>query len=96
MSDNGDSGSPVFRWLGDDVELAGILWGGTDDGTLFAFSPLDQVEEELGALTTFAFPSPSPTTPTQCPVGRRCCEWDVDPKGKPFCLICVPNAAECP
>jgi hypothetical protein len=96
MSGHGDSGAPVFRWRGVVVELAGILWGGTDDGTSFSFSPLDQVEAELGALTTFAFPTPSPSRPRFCGVGQRCCRWTSDPPGKPFCLICVPNAAACP
>lgn len=56
MSDNGDSGSPVFRWLGTTVVLSGILWGGPDDGSSFVFSPMSQIERELGVLTTFAFP----------------------------------------
>ena len=72
MSDNGDSGSPVFRWLGNDVLLAGILWGGTDDGSSFSFSPMDRVEQELGSLTTFDFPSPPPPV-LQCPNGQKCC-----------------------
>ena len=47
----GDSGSPVFRITGgDNVELVGILWGG---GTgYYVMSPLAQVVQELGALTT--------------------------------------------
>ncbi len=50
----GDSGSPVFRISGgSSVTLYGILWGGNSSGTLFVFSPLGQVEQELGALTTF-------------------------------------------
>ncbi|MBI4543195.1 MAG: hypothetical protein HY705_09205 [Gemmatimonadetes bacterium] len=49
----GDSGSNVFRiTAGDNVELVGILWGGNSSGTLFVFSPLKQVQDELGALTT--------------------------------------------
>jgi len=49
----GDSGSNVFRiTTGDNVELVGILWGGNSSGTLFVFSPLKQVQDELGALTT--------------------------------------------
>ena len=48
--EGGDSGSPVFRITsGDNVELAGILWGG---GTgYFVMSPLKQIVQELGALT---------------------------------------------
>ncbi|MGH7534647.1 MAG: hypothetical protein ACREMG_03575, partial [Gemmatimonadales bacterium] len=50
----GDSGSPVFIVNGDpNVTLAGILWGGNLAGTLFAFSPLANIEQELGPLTTF-------------------------------------------
>jgi hypothetical protein len=49
----GDSGSPVFTWSGlTDVNLVGILWGGGTSGgqTVFAFSPLEAIEEELGPL----------------------------------------------
>lgn len=50
----GDSGSPVFYVLpGNKARLVGILWGGRTDpelGTLFAFSPLENIEEELGPL----------------------------------------------
>jgi hypothetical protein len=47
----GDSGSNVFGiTTGDNVELVGILWGGNSDGTLFVFSPLKQVQQELGTL----------------------------------------------
>lgn len=48
----GDSGSNVFRITsGDNVELVGILWGGNSSGTLFVFSPLKQVRDELGPIT---------------------------------------------
>lgn len=51
----GDSGSPVFRVTsGDNVELAGILWGGSSSGDLFVFSPLKSIQDELGALTATA------------------------------------------
>jgi streptogrisin D len=47
----GDSGSPVFRITRDDnVQLAGILWGGSSSGSLFVFSPLKQIQDELGAM----------------------------------------------
>lgn len=50
---SGDSGSPVFRITsGSNVTLAGILWGGSGT-SLFVFSPLRNIENELGALTTF-------------------------------------------
>lgn len=51
VSGPGDSGSPVFeRGGGDNVTLAGILWGGGDG--IFVFSPLANIEQELGPLTT--------------------------------------------
>jgi hypothetical protein len=50
----GDSGSPVFYVLpGNKARLVGILWGGATDpvlGTLYAFSPLENIEKELGPL----------------------------------------------
>lgn len=47
----GDSGSPVFRITsGSNVQLVGILWGGSSDGRLFVFSPLKQVRDEIGAI----------------------------------------------
>lgn len=49
IAGGGDSGSPVFiSGGGNDVELIGILWGATVDGNLFVFSPLPNVEFELG------------------------------------------------
>jgi len=48
----GDSGSPVFKGS-TNVTLTGILWGGDDAGKLFAYSPIANIERELGALTTF-------------------------------------------
>lgn len=48
----GDSGSNVFTDKGDGtVTLAGILWGGNSSGTLFVFSPLKNIQDELGAVT---------------------------------------------
>jgi hypothetical protein len=47
----GDSGSNVFRITdGNNVQLVGILWGGNSSGTQFVFSPLQQVQRELGTL----------------------------------------------
>ena len=49
---SGDSGSPVFAIsTGDNVTLLGILWGGSGSSS-FVFSPLSNIELELGALTT--------------------------------------------
>jgi len=48
----GDSGSQVFRITsGDNVQLVGILWGGSSDSKLFVFSPLKQIRAELGPIT---------------------------------------------
>ena len=48
----GDSGSNVFKiTAADAVELVGILWGGNQSGTLFVFSPLKQIRDELGPIT---------------------------------------------
>jgi len=46
----GDSGSPVFKGS-TSVTLSGILWGG--DGTISVYSPIANIERELGALRTF-------------------------------------------
>jgi len=49
----GDSGSDVFVDLGgDNAKLAGTLWGGNSNGTLFVFSPLANVVKDLGPLVT--------------------------------------------
>jgi hypothetical protein len=46
----GDSGSPVFQIIsGDNVRLVGILWGG-GGSTQFVFSPLKNVQDELGSI----------------------------------------------
>jgi hypothetical protein len=52
-ADGGDSGSPVFYYVGDGtVYLHGILWGGggSGDDRYFVFSPLEGIEYELGLL----------------------------------------------
>jgi hypothetical protein len=48
----GDSGSPVFMGT-NNVTLVGILWGGNSSGTQFVFSPIANIEQELGSLVTF-------------------------------------------
>jgi hypothetical protein len=49
----GDSGSPVFGQPdGSNVALLGILWGGSGS-TSYVYSPIANIEQELGALTTF-------------------------------------------
>jgi len=49
----GDSGSDVFLQSGGGVRLLGVLWGGNGAGTQFVYSPIANVEQELGPLTTF-------------------------------------------
>jgi hypothetical protein len=52
--EGGDSGAPVFlSSAGGGVALAGVLWGGDAAGTTFIYSPIDNVERELGNLITF-------------------------------------------
>jgi hypothetical protein len=48
----GDSGSPVFQIVdaNNNVRLVGILWGGSGS-TSFVFSPLQQIQRELGTVT---------------------------------------------
>jgi hypothetical protein len=49
----GDSGSPVFGDpSGGNVTLLGGLWGGNQSGTQFVYSPIANIEAELGGLTT--------------------------------------------
>lgn len=48
----GDSGSPVFKGS-TAATLAGILWGGNGKGTQFVYSPISNIERELGSLRTF-------------------------------------------
>jgi hypothetical protein len=45
----GDSGSPVFTGTSN-VKLVGILWGGNNAGDLFVFSPLKNIQDELGSF----------------------------------------------
>ena len=48
---SGDSGSPAFQILsGDNVRLVGILWGG-GGSTQFVYSPLKNIQDELGGVT---------------------------------------------
>jgi hypothetical protein len=57
----GDSGSPVFRITsGDNVQLVGILWGGSTSGDLFVFSPLKNIQDELGGVVATSGGSSEP------------------------------------
>ena len=68
----GDSGSPVFK-LGtnNEVQLVGILWGGGGT-TQFVFSPLKNIQDEMGAVDavydggTTSPPPPPPPPPAPC------------------------------
>jgi len=54
----GDSGSPVFKVIDSTtgrVSLYGVLWGGSYSGTTFVFSNMQNLERELGPLTTFGY-----------------------------------------
>jgi hypothetical protein len=58
-SNAGDSGSPVFRKIGqvhtDDVALHGLLFGGpVGGGDSFWFTPLGAIQNQLGNITTVA------------------------------------------
>jgi hypothetical protein len=46
----GDSGSGAFTGSGN-VALVGILWGGSSDNKTFIFSPLRQIQQELGTFS---------------------------------------------
>ena len=46
----GDSGSGVWSGSGSNVTLLGILWGGSSDNKSFVFSPLKQIQQELGTF----------------------------------------------
>jgi hypothetical protein len=46
----GDSGSPVFTNSNSSATLVGILWGGSSDNKLFVFSPLKNIQDELGSF----------------------------------------------
>jgi hypothetical protein len=54
-SNGGDSGSPVFRWHGNTVTLAGIHWGRiTQGGTEYRImSAMWNVRADLGPMNTF-------------------------------------------
>ena len=57
-SAGGDSASGVFEQVGEnEFVIVGLLWGGTtlDGAPVFIFSALEQVEQELGQLSTSNF-----------------------------------------
>jgi hypothetical protein len=58
FSAGGDSGSPVYLWLGNNqVQLYGILWGGPANNFNVTYSsPLSGIEYDLGALTNLCVP----------------------------------------
>lgn len=46
----GDSGSGVWTGSGTSAKLVGLLWGGSSDNKTFIFSPLKQIQQELGSV----------------------------------------------
>ncbi len=57
-SQGGDSGAGVFERIGEnEIALVGILWGGgtLDGAPVFVFSAMEQIEQELGQLSTSEF-----------------------------------------
>jgi len=71
----GDSGSPVFqKGTSDDVMLVGILWGGNSAGDLFVFSPLKNIQDELGtmAATSGGGSVPPPSDPLEASFTYNC------------------------
>ena len=46
----GDSGSGVWTGSGTSATLVGLLWGGSSDNKTFIFSPLKQIQQELGSV----------------------------------------------
>lgn len=72
---SGDSGSSAFQITsGDNVTLVGILWGGSGS-TLFVFSPLKNIQDELGGVVATVGGGgggepPPPPPPTCTPRGR--------------------------
>ncbi len=68
MVDSGDSGSPVFKWSSSgNVSLYGILWGESNNNSVFLFSPMHLIEQELGQLTTIVTSQPPPDDPLPPP-----------------------------
>lgn len=75
---SGDSGSPAFQIIsGDNVRLVGILWGG-GGSTQFVFSPLANIQQELGNVNALTDGSgggttepPPPPPPTCIPKGKK-------------------------
>lgn len=71
-SDSGDSGSPVF-FISDqatyNVEIRGILWGGSGDS--FVYSPIGHIKrnDELGSMTVVPAVAISLTTDGATPFG---------------------------
>jgi len=57
-SAGGDSGSPIYIWLGgSDVQLQGILWGGPSNNFNITYSsPLVNIEYDLGPLSNVCAP----------------------------------------
>ncbi len=82
----GDSGSAVFTiGSGDNVVLEGILWGSFTGGLGFVYSPIANIESELGALTTSGggSPPPTPTATSPAPTATATQTPTPNPGGNP-------------
>jgi hypothetical protein len=85
----GDSGSPVFRRLGNgsNVRLSGILWGGSVSGEVtFVFSPMANVRRELQLLD--ARSSRGEGRPRDCHAAPPLFELPI----RPWCMACEPSS----
>ena len=61
----GDSGSPVFRWFGDDaVTLMGLHWGSSDEGGFSSYSGYQSFARELGGNLVAIAESGAPPAPS--------------------------------
>lgn len=49
---HGDSGSGIFRWVDGSVALAGIIWAHNSAGGIY-YSPLGQIQDDIGTFTPF-------------------------------------------
>jgi hypothetical protein len=75
--DSGDSGSPVFREVGDGtVVLYGLVWGASDDRQTAYFSSFPQIQKDLGTLRV-AIPTYYPPTDPEEPVDPPCEDFRV-------------------
>jgi hypothetical protein len=84
-SDDGDSGSPVFRYFsGGHAELRGIHWGRQEHIQVYDawMSDLEQIEKDLGKLIVYdSKPDAEIWGPDQVPENVSTCEWTANVTG---------------